>query len=95
VDAVFHDLQIDGFRWRSWDGKLHYKLAAVRVTLCHRVGRNPDPIFRHLGTLRYYSGISISTLEVYTQKPNVATGGSDADAVELESALENSGNAFI
>jgi hypothetical protein len=51
VDAVFQDLQIDGIRWRSWDGELHYELMVLPVSIGYCIGRNLHPNFRHLGIL--------------------------------------------
>ena len=47
-------LEIDGIRWRSWDGELQYQLAVLRVSICHIVRGNLHSIFGHLCTLLFY-----------------------------------------
>ena len=50
MDAVCQDLDVDGFRGRSRDGKFHYELVRIPVSISHGFGRKLDTILRHVGT---------------------------------------------
>src|SRR4029434_5372203 len=51
MDTVGQDLHIDGLRWRSREGELHYELVVLPVSIRYYIGRNPNPIFQHPGNL--------------------------------------------
>ncbi|OHD23328.1 MAG: hypothetical protein A2V99_01165 [Spirochaetes bacterium RBG_16_67_19] len=53
MDAVLEDFYIDGIRWRSWNGELHYELAVLRVSIRHCFGGDFHSIFGHLGTFLF------------------------------------------